>query len=227
MECQYLGLLTMSNTSTYELIYRFAAELDKLNKDLGTGDWDEKVRLMQLPQTQSGESDWQEKVRFMKLPSPSELYPGGKPSKPTIKQIQPEMVQPEPPIVSDVPGESEWHNPESEYQQEEEMIRREEENTPEPDVGYKYHPKEQPYVEYSDEKVLEMIIKDPSHVVTNLMLHRKPEYQKLNLLLPMARSITEWMAKTGISPEQGTPLYDETNYILDLIEQIAEKSKKS
>lgn len=221
----------MSNTSI-ELMYRFAAELDKLQKDLGSSDWDEKVRLMQLPGSQSGESEWQEKVRFMKLPSPSELYPGGKPpakdapTKPTIKQVQPEVIQPEPPISSDAPGESEWYNPESEYQQEEEMIQREESDIPEPEVSYKYHPKEQPYVEYSDQEVLEMIAKDPSHVVTNLMLHRKPEYQKLDLLLPMAKSITGWMAKSGISPEQGTPLYDETNYILDLIEQIAEKSKK-
>jgi hypothetical protein len=74
--------------------------------------------------------------------------------------------------------------------------------------------------EYSDEEVMKMIQKDPSDVVTNLMLHRKPEYRKF--MYPMLKAFVDWMTETGVHPERGTMLYEETIYMLDELERQAD-----
>lgn len=66
---------------------------------------------------------------------------------------------------------------------------------------------------YSDEEVKRMIAEDPSHVVTNLMLQRKPEYKKF--MYDMLKSLVDWVTDSNISPKKGTVLYDEADYMLN------------
>lgn len=77
-----------------------------------------------------------------------------------------------------------------------------------------------PKPEYSDEEVLKMVKEDPSHVVTNLMLQRKPEYRKF--IYPILKAFVDWMTETGVSPERGTMLYEETDYMLKELEREAD-----
>lgn len=70
---------------------------------------------------------------------------------------------------------------------------------------------------YSDEEVMKMIEEDPSHVVTNLMLQRKPEYK--HLIYPMLDALVNWVQKTGVTPEKGTLIHKEMEYMLNEVEK--------
>lgn len=217
-----------------EILYKFAYDVEQLADDLGS-DWDEKVQIFRRPSrselfpNQSGESEWNPAPPEPMLPGADKWRPEPKaaPQAPPAQQ-HPDSTFPEPPDAPE--GESEWYNPEVEYDYEEEMARRYDADVPDPDEyyeeqrGYKYHPDEKPVAEHSDAEVLEMIKADPMDVVTNQMLHRKPEYQKIDLLMPMARGMVDFMSEANISPEKGTLLYEETTHILNLLEKLADEA---
>lgn len=75
--------------------------------------------------------------------------------------------------------------------------------------------------EKTKNEVMQMIKEDPIHVMTNLMIQRKPEFQNVKFMLPLARGVVGWLSKSNISPEQGTLLYDESSYILNLLESLS------
>lgn len=124
------------------------------------------------------------------------------------------------------------------------------------DPGYRYHPEEKPYrgpwhperrpehlkkrderkqqqpkpktdkPEYSDEEYFKMVSEEPEHVVTNLMLHRKSPYNQVKYILPLAKSLVDWMTEVGYSPEEGSILYEETQHMLDILEKEAERREQ-
>lgn len=125
---------------------------------------------------------------------------------------------------------------------------------PNPEPEYRYNPEEKPYrgpwhperkpehlkqqdearkqkleqidqPEYSDEEYFSMADKEPEHVVTNLMLQRKAPYSQFKYVYPLAKSLMNWMSEANYSPEEGSILYEETKYMLDIIEQEAERKE--
>lgn len=142
-------------------------------------------------------------------------------------------------------GESEW-----EPSGEEEI---------KPDLGYKYHPDEKVYrgprreedplkgryskkpneeekkpevgkEKMSDQELLLKIEKEPEHLVTNLMIQRDPEYADFDTIHRLVKSLYNWMEKNKINPEEGSILYEESMYMLDLLnkkldEKESEKSE--
>lgn len=82
---------------------------------------------------------------------------------------------------------------------------------------------ETPEKKFSDEEVMEMIKEDPSNVVTNLMLQRKPEYK--HLMYPMLKSFVNWMTETGVNVKKGTLPYEETAYMLNELEKEIERKE--
>lgn len=79
--------------------------------------------------------------------------------------------------------------------------------------------------EYSDEEYFEMVKSEPEHIATNLMLQRKAPYNQFKYVYPLAKALLSWMDSMDHSPKEGTALYDETVYMLDIIEQEAERKK--
>jgi len=75
--------------------------------------------------------------------------------------------------------------------------------------------------EFSDEEVMEMIKKDPSDVVTNFMLQRKPEYK--HLMYDIMKAFVDWITKNNIPVEKGGIMHNEMLYMLDELEREADR----
>lgn len=80
--------------------------------------------------------------------------------------------------------------------------------------------------EYSDEEYFKMVEEEPEHVVTNLMLQRKAPYNQFKYIYPLAKSTVDWLNAVDYTPEKGSMLYEEIVYMLDMIEQEAERKER-
>ena len=71
---------------------------------------------------------------------------------------------------------------------------------------------------YSEQEVRKMIKDDPMHVVTNLMLQRKPEHK--DLMFDMLKSLVDWVTDNNldIQAENNKIISDEMNYMLEKLE---------
>jgi len=176
----------------------------------------------------SGESEWSTEVSPGSLSSgesewdSEEILSGGWPK-----------------IVRLPDGKKKIYNSEQEWREDAQTRRpdyakkRDVEQEPEVDVeGFEAEPeievdveglenKEQPLdKKYDDDKVIEMIKKDPVNVATNLMLQRKPEYSKF--IYPLLKSLVDWASNSGIDLKKGDLLYDEMEYMMNVLEEGAD-----
>jgi len=87
---------------------------------------------------------------------------------------------------------------------------------------------EQPEVkqEYSDEEYFKMIKNEPEHVATNLMLQRVAPYNQIKYVYPLAKSLINWITEINYSPEEGSVLYEEIKYMLDIVEQETTRKER-
>jgi hypothetical protein len=83
---------------------------------------------------------------------------------------------------------------------------------------------------YSDEEVMEMIKKDPSDVVTGLMLQRKPEYR--HLMYPIIKAFVDWLTETGLPVEKNSIMHNELLYMFgklkrkDYLKEVERQEKE-
>jgi len=112
---------------------------------------------------------------------------------------------------------------ESEWSPEEEKSSGESEWGQEPEVDPAGIDIDEGSPSLSDEELLKMIEKDPIHVVTNLMIQRKPEYQRLEIIHPLLKGTIEWMTEAKMETQEGQLLYDETKFMLELMEAEVDK----
>lgn len=104
-------------------------------------------------------------------------------------------------------GESEWPRP-----AETEIVDVKPEETIQP--------------EFTDPELLSMIMQDPMHVATNLMIQRRPEYQRIEIIHPLLRGVVDYMTNAKLELEPGSLVYDEVNFMIDFFEKEIEKKDK-
>lgn len=74
--------------------------------------------------------------------------------------------------------------------------------------------------QYSDEDLLKLIAEDPIGVLSDLMIQHNPNYQKVEILLPMAKGVMNWFEKANWLPEKNSILYKEFQYVLQLLDKL-------
>jgi len=149
--------------------------------------------------TTSGESEWTPTPEAAPEVGPEVLEPEEKEEEIESPPGWPKKVKLPDGSIKTLRSPEEWRK-----------IVREREGRPEP----KSEPK------HSDEEVKKMIKEDPSHVVTNLMLQRKPEYK--HLMYDILKAFVDWVTENDIPVEKGGIMHNEMLYMLDELEREAD-----
>lgn len=157
-------------------------------------------------------------------PPPASKDEGGHEHGTSHKPLRPSELDP---AQSEEFGESEWYNEEEEYDYEEEMDRRFESDMPDDeDLGYEHSPDERVGPEFTDEEILQMVDQDPVDVVMNKKLHLRPEYQKEELLIPMASNMADHIKEVKPDPGEEKLMQKERRYIVGLLLDMAKDQRK-
>lgn len=159
----------------------------------------------------SGETTWAPGLPKTPAPQP-QLRPEPKP-EPEVEEEKPFKVKMPDGSVKSFRDVQEWREDARKRSQ------RPEEPTPTSEPEPKTESTESKDKEYSDEEVMQMIKEDPGHVATNLMLQRKPEYSKF--IYPLLKSLVDWATETEVPVEKGGMLYEEMNWMLEVLEDAA------